>query len=274
MIKYFKESFKRKLARRVTKKYPVTIDDFNVTDLGKVQFANWKNPLVSHKEIDENCLDFFKKFIKKGDLVIDIGANIGHTTVMMSLVAGKEGTTLGFDPNPYVYEILEQNSKLNPELTNIDLYQYAITDHDDEFFYNSSEASFNNGGISKEKVNRHGKHALESKIKGINLENFLSKNYAESIDKLTLIKIDTEGYDKEIIRSISDLLIKYKPTVITECLGKNSDADKFEQYELLISLGYSLYYFSDFIGNAEVVKITKKEDMLNWKHFDLYAIAE
>lgn len=274
MLNYLKKSFKRKVARRVTKKYPVTVDDFDVAGLGKVQFANWNNPLVSHKEIDNNCLNFFKKFINKGDLVIDIGANIGHTTVMMSLIAEKEGVTIGFDPNPYVYEILEQNSKLNPELTNIDIFQYAITDHDDEFYYNSSEASFNNGGISKEKVNRHGKHALDDKIQGVNLEKFLSEKYPDAIDKLSLIKIDTEGYDKEIIKSISDLLIKHKPVVITECLGKNSMEDKYEQYELLKSLGYSLYYFSDFVGDAEIVPIKKKEDMLNWKHFDLYAIAE
>ena len=267
MINYFKKSFKRKIARRVTKKYPVTIDDFDVPGLGKVQFANWNNPLVSHKEIDANSIEFFNRFIKKGDLVIDIGANIGHTTVQMSLAAGKEGTTLGFDPNPYVYELLAQNA-------NIDLYQYAITDEDDEFYYNSSEASFNNGGISKEKVNRHGKHALESKIQGVNLEKFLSEKYADSIDKLSLVKIDTEGYDKEIIRSISNLLIKYKPVVITECLGKNSLEDKYEQFELLNSLGYSLYYFSDFVGDAEIVPIKKKEEMANWKHFDLYAIAE
>lgn len=192
----------------------------------------------------------------------------------MSLVAGKEGITLGFDPNPFVYEILEQNSKLNSELTNIHLYKNAITDHDGEFYYNSSEASFNNGGISKDKVNRHGKHALEEKIEGINLANFLTKNYSDSIDKLSLIKIDTEGYDKEIIKSIYDLLVKYKPTVITECLGKNSLEAKYEQFELLHSLGYSLYYFSDFDINAEVLPIKKKEDMANWGHFDLYAIAE
>lgn len=60
MINYFKKSFERKKARRVTQKYPVTIDDFNVPGLGNVQFANWNNPLVSPKTIDANSVDFFK----------------------------------------------------------------------------------------------------------------------------------------------------------------------------------------------------------------------
>jgi len=35
-----------------------------------------------------------------------------------------------------------------------------------------------------------------------------------------------------------------------------------------------LYYFSDFDVNATVIPINKKEEMNNWKHFDLYAIQE
>ena len=53
-------------------------------------------------------VDFYKKCIKKGDFVIDIGANVGDTTVPMAIAAGAEGLTLGFDPNPYVYKILEK----------------------------------------------------------------------------------------------------------------------------------------------------------------------
>ena len=101
-----------------------------------------------------------------------------------------------------------------------------------------------------------------------------NKPPALALNDLKLIKIDTEGYDKEIIRSIATLLAKNKPTVITECFGKNRQEEKFEQYELLKSLGYTLYYVSDFVANAEIVRIDKKEDMLKWKHFDLYGVVE
>lgn len=274
MFNYFIKSFKRKIARHFTKKYPFRVDSFDIEKYGNIKFANWDNPLVSDATFSLKNLTFFEKFLKEGDFVIDIGANIGHVSILMSLVTGKNGLLLGFDPNPYVFEILVENAKLNPDKTNIIPYNYAITDHDDEYYYNSSEASFNNGGISSQKKNRHGKYSLETKIKGINLENFLQINYADKLNDLKLIKIDTEGYDKEIIKSISNLLIKYKPTLITECFGKNSPEEKFEQFELLKSIGYTLYYFSDFVADAEFIKINKKEDMLNWKHFDLYAIIE
>lgn len=272
MINYFKESFNRKVARRITKKYSTRIDTFELQNFGEVKFANWENPLVESKVISEETITFFRKFLSEGDLGIDIGANIGSMTIPMSLVTGLKGLTIGFDPNPYVFEILLKNTKLNPDKVHLDVHNFAITVDDDEFYYNSSEASFNNGGISKEKDNKHGKYTLSTKIKGVNLEKFLETNYQDNINKLKLIKIDTEGYDKEIIKSISSLLSKYKPVVITECFNKNTPEERFEQYELLKAIGYSLYYFSDFNSTCEIIPIEVKEDMLKWKHFDLYAI--
>jgi FkbM family methyltransferase len=272
MFEYFKRKIDKKIARRVTKKYPTRIDNFETHDFGNVKFANWENPLVKEKILNQSNIEFFQKFLSKGDTALDIGANIGHMTIPMSYACGKEGLVMAFDPNPFVFEILTQNIALNPDSTHIIANNFAITETDGDFFYNSSEASFNNGGISSEKVNRHGKYSLETKIKGVHLKKYLSESYPEQLNKLKLIKIDTEGYDIEIIKSISDLLLEFKPAVITECFGRNPEAKKFEQFEILTSLGYQLFYFSDFVGDATIEPIKTKEDMLKVKHFDLYAI--
>ena len=57
MINYFKESFKRKVARRVTKEYPAKISTFQLETEGEIQFANWDNPLVSPVEINQDMVD-------------------------------------------------------------------------------------------------------------------------------------------------------------------------------------------------------------------------
>lgn len=274
MFSYFVNSFKRKIARRITKEYPTTIDFFDTKAYGKIKFANWDNPLVEKKILEEASMEFFKKFMKEGDLVIDIGANIGHTAVLMSLACGKAGLVLAFDPNPFVFKVLEENAKLNSQLSNIQPFNFAITDFDDEFYYTSSEASFNNGGISKEKGGKHGKYSLDKKIRGINLEAFLKKNFAEKLSKWSFIKIDTEGYDKEIIKSIKNLLVEFNPVVVSECFFKSSQSDRFEHFDVLHSIGYSLYYFNDYDDISEIIPILKKEDMLKWKHFNLYAVKE
>jgi FkbM family methyltransferase len=274
MLNYLINSFKRKVARRVTKEYSTTIENFSTKAYGTIKFANWDNPLVEKKDIPETSVEFFKKFIKEGDLAIDIGANVGHTAVLMSLATGKTGLVLAFDPNPFVFKVLEQNATLNSQLSTIQPFNYAITDFDDEFYYTSSEASFNNGGISKEKTNKHGKFSLDKKIKGINLEAFLKKSFSEKLAKWSFVKIDTEGYDKEIIKSIKNLLVEFNPVVVSECFFKSSPADRFEHFEVLNSIGYSLFYFNDYDDILEIVPILTKEDMLKWKHFNFYAIKK
>ena len=233
ILNYFKESFRRRKARRFTQEYQAKINSFDLKDEGKVDFANWDNPLISPLLITQEMIDFFKKFIKKGDLVIDIGANIGDTTVLMALAAGSSGITLGFEPNPFVYKILEKNASLNKEKQNIVPLPYAITIKEEEFYYISSEASFANGGISPTKNSIHGKFIFPDKIKWINLQVLLEQEYKDKLKNLSFIKIDTEGYDKEIIKSISDLIDKYKPAIVAESFKYSTPEEKVELYNVI-----------------------------------------
>lgn len=262
---YFKLFLRRRKARRFTKEYPAKISSFDLKDEGKVDFANWDNPLIRPLIINQEMIDFFKKFIKKGDLVIDIGANIGDTTALMALAAGSSGITLGFEPNPFVYKILEINATLNKEKQNIIPLPYAITVKEEEFYYISSEASFANGGISPTKNSIHGKFIFPEKIKGVNLQELLEQKYKDKLKNLSFIKIDTEGYDKEIIKSISGLIEKYKPVIVAEIFKYSTPAEKVELYNVINQHEYEIFCFEDFNINAKIIKLEKSNDITNWK---------
>lgn len=261
----------KRSAKRNFREYPTTIETFTLAGFGLIQFANWQNPLVLRKTIDDGNTGFFKKIISEGDLVLDIGANIGHMTVPMALAAGTEGCCIAFDPNPVVFKILSQNASLNPSSTNIKAFNYAITAEQTEFYYHSSEASFNNGGISTELNSRHGKFVLPQKVKGIVLEDFLNEHFKDRLPKLKLIKIDTEGYDRHIVSALKNLIQTYRPCIISECFGRMPAEDKQSYFNLLTEMGYHLEYFSDFTENAHFEPIQKPSDMLRWKHFDFLA---
>jgi FkbM family methyltransferase len=273
IIDYFKKYFRRRKARRFTQEYLPVINSFDLEKEGKVDFANWDNPLVNPLLINQGKVDFFKKFIKKGDLVIDIGANIGDTTVLMALAAGSSGLTLGFEPNPYVFKILETNASLNKGKQNIVPLPYAITVKEEEFYYISSEASFANGGISPTKNSIHGKFIYPEKIKGINLQMLLEQKYEDKLNNLSFIKIDTEGYDKEIIKSISDLIEKYKPAIVAESFKHSTPEEKEELYNVIKQHDYEIFYFEDFDINASVIKLEKSNDINNWKNtINIYSV--
>lgn len=236
-----------------------------------MQCAQWLNPLEKAKEITQSRVNFFRKFIKPGDFAIDIGAHTGDTTIPMALAAGASGKILAFDPNPHIFKILEVNSKLNKDKTNIEPLCYAATVSDGEFYYSSSEASFNNGGISPDKGDQHGQFFLETKIRGINVENHLRKNHPSELSRLSLIKIDTEGYDKEVLKSLDNIISERKPFLIFECFGKLTKEERNELYDAVAKHGYTLFYFEDFAEETAAIQI-EQDDMTRWKHFDIYAM--
>ena len=273
MLKYLKESFARKKARRVTSKYPNEVNSFQLAGEGLVEFANWKNPLVPSKTLTQGEVNFFRQFAPPGSFCIDVGANTGDTTVPMALAVGKEGLTLGFEPNPLVYEVLEANARLNKNTTTIIPLRYAVTEEEGDFFYSSSEASFGNGGVSAttQEADRHGRFKLQEKVKGINLLKYLNENYKEYLPKLSFIKIDVEGHDIDVIRSISSLIDQYKPTLIAECFAEATIDERIKLYDMVAKHGYALYYFADFQEDTETIKLSSG-DMNRWKNFNFYAI--
>ncbi len=273
MLKYLKDSFRRKIARLITKEYPPKIDTFYLKDIGTIEFANWDNPLVTPYKMNGELIAFFRQFIKPGSFAIDIGANIGDTTVPISLCTGVSGLTLGFDPNPCVFKILQKNASLNKDKTNIVPVPFAISQKEEEFYFVSSEASFGNGGISPTKKSLHGKYVYPQKIKGVNLKNYLEENCREWLPKLSFIKIDAEGYDKEILKSIRDLITAYRPIIIAESFAEASDAEKTELYEIIEAPGYDIYYFENFTITAKVQKLSHKSDLANYKeNINVYAL--
>ena len=266
MWKQLQASFARKKARRVTREYPPVVDTYDMGRHGQIEFANWSNPLAPRITLNASVVDFFGQFIKEGDLAIDIGANIGDTTVPMALCTGTTGVTLGFDPNPYVFKILEKNASLNAGKYVIHPQNYAISTHDQEYFFISSEASYANGGISPTAESRHGRFVHPQKVRGVQLKSFLERHYADRMSRLSFIKVDTEGYDKEIIKSIGDLLQACKPVLVAESFGKASDAAKAELFDVIAVNGYDIWYFEDFDINAKVEKMETASDLVKFRH--------
>ncbi|RLD26285.1 MAG: hypothetical protein DRI75_12005 [Bacteroidetes bacterium] len=274
MISYIKNKIEKHKIKTSFKKYGSHINRLLLKSEGEIEFAVWDNPLESPKSITQSAVDFYKKFAPKGCLAIDIGAHIGDTTVPLALAVGKDGITLAFDPNPYVFEILSINAQLNKEKTNILPFNYAIAVEPGEYYYNSSEDTFDNGGISKQSKSKHGKYQLQNKVTAVNLLDFLKKELAVSLEQLRFIKIDVEGLDLEILQSIKDMIFTYRPTISTECFKKLDTDKRYKMYNMFDEMDFQLFKLTEFDANAKVQKLMHKEDMKKWKHFDFCAIPK
>ena len=214
------------------------IRDFQIEDYGLVQYAQWLHPAESKNSIKGSDIGELNKFLNKGDFAIDIGAYTGDTTIPMALAVGKDGCVLALEPNRYVYKILEKNSKLNLNKTNIIPLMLAAAETDGMFEFEYSDSGFCNGGLHKNISKwKHG-HAFKLKVNGANIEKLLKAEYPGYLKKLKFIKIDAEGYDLFILKSIFNILKDYRPYIKAEIFKHTSFEYRKELFNLLNSLDY------------------------------------
>jgi hypothetical protein len=151
----------------------------------------------------------------------------------------------------------------------------AATADDGVFSFNYSDASFCNGGFltEREKPDRHHKYTLE--VLGKNLEKVLTTEYVHLLSKLKFIKVDAEGYDKEIIKTLSNIISTYRPMILSECNVFLTRKEREELFKVMSRFDYKLYKIKDAEDRVSVFQAIgeplTKEDMYMDKNFDILA---
>ena len=57
--------------------------------------------------------EIIKKEIKKDDIILDLGANIGYYTLIFAKLVGKKGRVFAFEPEPTNFTLLKKNIEIN-----------------------------------------------------------------------------------------------------------------------------------------------------------------
>ena len=170
----------------------------------------------------------FEQICKAGDVVIEVGANIGAHTLYLSKLVGN-GFVFAFEPQRLVFQNLCANLALN-SISNVFAYQEAISDENGSILIPECDFTKNNnfGGINIENT-KNGTTVNKQK-----LDNFLNK-----LNRLKLLKIDVEGMEISVIKGASELIKKFRPIIYVE---NDRQEHSKNLIELLWSLDYKLYW--------------------------------
>ena len=199
--------------------------------------------LIEYKLLIPNFEQFLKihysSFLKSGDVVLDIGANIGEHTSEFSRLVGNTGKVIAFEPIPELFE--ELVSKFS-DLKNIVYYNYAVGFRNCTSDFNlarHSSGSLGESGIKKRIYNFPDE--MESESIEVQLVTLDSLNIPR---KIKYIKIDTEGGEIDIIKSAFKLITRDRPFISVE-YGEPTYSvygyDKDTLWKLCKELDYSIY---------------------------------
>ena len=123
-----------------------------------------------------------EKINEGGGIVLDIGMNIGNHTCFFAAHGIK---VIGFEPNPKIFAIAQENVKINHFEERVKIFPYGISSH-------SHKAN-----MSKENPGNFGNmHLIEDENASIECKSIDSFEFKE---KIVLMKIDVEGMELEVL---------------------------------------------------------------------------
>ncbi len=208
----------------------------------------------TYEELESKIME---EKIEMGNIVVDVGANIGLHTLNMARIVGNTGQVFAFEPDPSNFEILEKNVKIN-NYQNIILEQKAVGDkHGRTTLYQSDHPG-------KHRIFPQTEQAKSQvQVELTNLDNYFD---SDMIDKINFIKIDVEGLEFSVLKGMKNILKNSKKIkILFEFMPENTIEVGFTPIELLnylTSNDFKLYCMDNktkkllhVSNNEEIVKL-------------------
>jgi FkbM family methyltransferase len=175
----------------------------------------------------EQDMSIFRSLLAPGRTAIDVGANLGFTTTMLASVVGPAGRVLSFEPSPAVYAKLRKTVEAN-SLDQVITFNLACGASASMQTLHAVNRSSGNSSII-------GEGPAAEAVEVVCLDDV--KEVWES--PVSLIKIDTEGYEPEVLTGARRLIEEQRPILYLEMGGDYLQSTR-RSIELLSELGYGI----------------------------------
>ncbi len=155
-----------------------------------------------------------RKLCRRGDVCLDIGANIGAHTLPLGEFVGPEGRVHAFEPTDFAYRKLLRNISLNDHLAAGIFSSQVFLGRDASMSVPDTICSSwplrQGAGLDP----MHGGRAESAgDARCDTLDDWMSRENPERID---LLKLDVDGHELDVLHGAKELLKAHKPTLIVE----------------------------------------------------------
>lgn len=235
--------------------------------LHQVVFNLYEDSVLSriiYNGFEEQEINFITTTLKPDDIFLDVGSNIGLFSLIASNIVGEKGKVICFEPSPVTYKRLLENIKLN-NFTNIDSRNIGLSDNTGLMTFYTSK----NGHDAWDSFAPSADNKLENSI-DVNVSTL--DNELDTIDKtrISLVKIDVEGWEKFVLKGGETFLKTNSPAVMVEFTEQNTFNAGYpihEIFDIMQDWGYTWYRIT-----SEGLVLEKKQ--LRYPYVNLIAKKE
>lgn len=188
-----------------------------------------------------------KNYIKKDNIVIDVGANIGLYTLLFSRLVGERGQVFAFEPEPKNFNILKKNIEEN-NIKNVILEQKAVGDTKTTLKMKLSSY------IGEHRI-CNSNEETDVTVDSIKLDDY----FIDFNKKIDFIKLDAEGFEGKILLGMLNTIQKNRSLkIMTEFYIKlmNYYGNPHKFLDLLEENEFKLY---DMRADKEKIMLTSSE---------------
>jgi FkbM family methyltransferase len=185
-----------------------------IPNVGEFDF----NTLFS-KELgyESELFKLLSKRVRKYDAIIEIGANVGVYTSFFSVLLGSLGLStpvFAFEPSRKAFKRLQENLKAN-SAKNVYAFNLAIADESRFLRFFEPEGHLTNGSLAVDFAANFSDHVVETIV-----PSFAAYQLIELVSRHTkvLVKIDVEGAEEVVLKSLSPVILEKRPEIILEVL--------------------------------------------------------
>ena len=186
-------------------------------------------------------MGFLLHFLRKGDLFVDVGANVGVYSILSSGINGTE--SMAIEPSKESLELLNRHIKLNKLENKVKIFDCAVGEKEGTLQFTKNLDAINRV-VREEDI---GVDSLELKVN--TLDNLLAgKNPA-------MIKIDVEGFELNVIKGAANTLRNQAlKAIIIETNGLSSKyhLNEDELHKIITEQGFKACTYDPFERKIKV----------------------
>ena len=200
----------------------------------------------------------FETLSKNIDVFLDIGSNIGYYS-LLAANSNPQIKAYAFEPAMGPKHYLKANIEVNNFNKNIKHLDVALSENVGKIdFYEVENVKYktlqyNLAGEGNAGTKTTSRNFIKNTVNSKTLQQFIEE---ESLSKIDLIKMDTEGTEVNILKSGKDSIIKHQPIIICETLFNNIESELEDFFK---SLNYTFYNHTPQ-GLKKVSTITRDVD--------------